>query len=133
MPATPGITEALRRKLLANCLVLAVLAASGVILRSPALCASLIPKCPVHEYLGWLCPGCGATRAITCLLHGQVREAATYNPLFVIMLPGFVVLALRIYWRALRPGTFEWPRVPAGSLYATLTVTAIFTVIRNLT
>ena len=44
---------------------------------------SLLPPCPFMELTGRPCPTCGVTRAILALSHGMLREAVTFNPLFV--------------------------------------------------
>ena len=98
----------------------------------PPARASFYPACPIHLYLGLLCPGCGATRALAALLRGRVVEAMRLNALFVLLLPIALGGAIESYRRALRPGRFCWPQPPAAALYATLAAAAIFTVARNL-
>ena len=90
------------------------------------------PLCPVHEYLGILCPGCGATRALAALLHGHLAEAMRFNALFVVLLPFALWIALRAYLRAIRPGQFHWPRVPNLLLATMLLSATAFTIARNL-
>jgi hypothetical protein len=94
--------------------------------------ASYFPACPIHQHFGIECPGCGATRALAALLHGHLAEALRLNALFVLLLPAMLALPAESYRRALRPGPFRWPQPPAPALYATLAVTAIFTLARNL-
>jgi hypothetical protein len=43
--------------------------------------SSLPPICPWRTLLGLQCPGCGGTRAIAALLHGDVIEAFRHNAL----------------------------------------------------
>ena len=43
--------------------------------------ATLAPPCPWHAWTGWPCPGCGTTRALVRLLHGDVTGAFAVNPL----------------------------------------------------
>ena len=45
------------------------------------------PKCMFHSLTGLYCPGCGALRAVHQLLHGRLKAALGYNPLFVVSLP----------------------------------------------
>lgn len=57
------------------------------------------PKCWLHELTGLNCPGCGGTRAITSLAHGDLLAAVYWNPLLVIGLPSFVIaILLRRFW-----------------------------------
>ena len=46
--------------------------------------------CPFKFVTGLPCPGCGGTRAVMALLHGQILEAIYLNPLSVLL----VVLAI---------------------------------------
>lgn len=43
--------------------------------------------CLFTAVLGVRCPGCGMTRAISCAVHGRLRDAVSYNPLVVLVLP----------------------------------------------
>ncbi|QDS89320.1 hypothetical protein EC9_35190 [Rosistilla ulvae] len=61
---------------------------------------SWYPKCPLHEMTGLHCPGCGTTRAVWAILHGDVTTAIRMNPLVVLGSP--VVLGL--IWRERRRG-----------------------------
>jgi hypothetical protein len=104
----------------------------AVLLLYPPGRTSLYPACPIRQYFGIDCPGCGATRALAALFHGRIIEAMRLNAMFVLLLPVALAGAIESYRRALRPGTFRWPEPPAPALYATLAATAIFTVTRNL-
>lgn len=46
-----------------------------------------ILKCPLFNTFGIYCLGCGGTRAINCLLHGNLLEAISFNPFMFIFLP----------------------------------------------
>lgn len=60
------------------------------------------PPCLIRLWTGWSCPGCGATRALHALLHGQVASAWALNPLWTPAAPG---LCLWLVWRRLRTRT----------------------------
>jgi hypothetical protein len=45
------------------------------------------PPCLFHALTGWNCPGCGTTRALRQLLHGNFLAALQYNPLAILVLP----------------------------------------------
>ncbi len=55
---------------------------------------SFFPQCPFHTLTHLYCPGCGSQRALSALLHGDVRKALSYNVLFVISLPLLVYSAI---------------------------------------
>jgi hypothetical protein len=121
-----------RRRYLAHTLLAAaVVVCAGLIIWPPEGIA-FYPQCPIHEYLGIFCPGCGATRAFAAVLHGHFMDALRLNAFFVALLPLMLAGALESYRRALRPGSFHWPEPPAAALYATLTATLLFTIARNL-
>jgi hypothetical protein len=89
------------------------------------------PACPIHEYFGVLCPGCGATRSLASLLRGHFLDALRFNALFVLLLPFALFLAINTYMRAVSAEDFRWPRVPVPAIAATLLIAAGFTIVRN--
>lgn len=76
-----------------------------------------LPPCLFHQLTGWSCPGCGATRAVHQLLHGEWRLALHCNALLVVLGPVAVV-----GWR--------WRNRP-GVGWALLTAVLVFGIIRN--
>jgi len=129
--AAPGC-GLLRRRLFANASLAGVLLLGAVLLLYPPAPGRFYPVCPVRRYFGIDCPGCGATRALAVLLHGHLLEAVQLNALFVVLLPGALAVAMESYRRAMRPGTFHWPQLHAGAVYAMLAAAVGFTVARNL-
>lgn len=51
-----------------------------------------LPPCPSLWLTGLFCPGCGTTRALHALLHGDLPGALAMNPLMVVSLPPVAVL-----------------------------------------
>lgn len=49
------------------------------------------PGCPTWTYAGIYCTGCGCTRALLKLVHGQVWESIYYNCLIVYVVMYFIV------------------------------------------
>lgn len=49
------------------------------------------PPCLFKKATGFDCPGCGGTRAVHNLLHGDVALAADHNLLLLLLLPLSVV------------------------------------------
>jgi hypothetical protein len=121
----------LRRKCTANALAASALLLCAVLFVYPPTQASFYPACPVREFLGIDCPGCGAARALAALLRGHFLEALRLNALIVLLLPIAIAGAAVTYRRAIRPAAFRWPSLPAPAIYATLAATAIFTITRN--
>lgn len=89
------------------------------------------PVCLFHKLTGLNCPGCGATRSLYALLHGNFTLAFRDNALFVLAL---AALAARGLWFAAgfisgRPaGIFPPPK----SLWIFLAAALVFGVLRNL-
>jgi len=56
--------------------------------RAPSLCT-------YKRLFGIECLGCGMTRAISCLLHGDIAAALAYNKLVMAVFPLLVLFLLR--------------------------------------
>jgi hypothetical protein len=72
--------------------------------------------CPFRRLTGHNCPGCGMTRAVSCLMHGRPRRAVAYNPRVLIVFPLMVWLWLtemRSAWTALLSADSQTPVVPS--------------------
>lgn len=54
----------------------------------PNVAGNPFPPCMFRTFTGWFCIGCGLTRALHALVHGDVLRAFSLNPL------GLVTLAL---------------------------------------
>jgi len=89
------------------------------------------PVCQFHRLTGLNCPGCGMTRALYALLHGNFSAALHDNALFVLTLG---TLALRGAW-------FLWNNFygrstgeifPVKFLWSLLAAALVFTILRNL-
>ena len=65
----------------------AVVAAMVLARFDPNAADSVLPPCPFLALTGWLCPGCGSTRALHALLHGDLGQALAMNPLLVVSMP----------------------------------------------
>ncbi len=72
----------------ASAIILAV-AGGWVLYHYPPAPGSFYPHCVFHDATGLDCPGCGTTRALYQLLHGNVGAAFRLNAmLFPLMLVG---------------------------------------------
>jgi hypothetical protein len=89
------------------------------------------PVCLFHQLTGLNCPGCGMTRAMYALLHGDFLTALRDNAFLLLIL---AVAVLRSLWLSLNhwlgrpigvwvPVTFVWPL---------LFIAVVFTILRNL-
>lgn len=58
--------------------------------------------CPLRALSGLPCPGCGGTRAVVMLAHGDVLGAVALNPLVSV---GAVVVTAWAILRSIRPAS----------------------------
>ena len=65
--------------------LLAAATACVLVLRFPpdSPRAQWLPKCLFHEWTGLYCPGCGGTRALYALLHGDLKTSLHDNLLLI--------------------------------------------------
>lgn len=66
-------------------------AAAYAATHNPSSGANWFPACPFHQATGLWCPGCGLTRAMARLLHGDILGALSFNALTPIFL-GLIVV-----------------------------------------
>ncbi|KAF1687199.1 hypothetical protein B1992_04230 [Pseudoxanthomonas broegbernensis] len=87
----------------------AVAAGAGVwLLRTydPNAAGNPFPPCMFRAFTGCYCIGCGLTRALHALVHGDLPGALSMNPLAVLLMP---LMPLMVAWsggwqpRALAP------------------------------
>jgi len=89
------------------------------------------PVCLFHKLTGWNCPGCGGTRSVYALLHGNFALALKDNALFIVLLAAAVARGIWFAVKMIRrrpAGNF----LPANILWALLAVAVVFTGLRNL-
>jgi hypothetical protein len=88
------------------------------------------PTCMFHAATGLYCPGCGATRALYALLHGDFLLALKDNALFMATLAVLAVWSGRFILRKLKnqPATFK---LSPKFLWGFLAVAGVFVVLRN--
>jgi Protein of unknown function (DUF2752) len=89
------------------------------------------PVCQFHRLTGLNCPGCGMTRALYALLHGNFSTALRDNALFVFIL---AAAAIRSIWFGAKKfrGQTNGEFFPANFLLLLLAVALVFAVLRNL-
>jgi hypothetical protein len=104
----------------------------GMVLLAVHPVSRFYPACPVYAWFHVLCPGCGATRALTALLRGDLVTAWRRNALFVVAVPFLVWYGGGSFWLAVRAQRIVEPRIPSAVLCVSAVVTVIFTLGRNL-
>lgn len=111
---------------------MAALGAFGVwALRSfdPNGAASPFMPCILRSLTGWYCPGCGTTRALHALVHGDLAGVFAMNPL----LPFLAVTVPMVVWQGTGrrlPGP-RWIGQALGSATFWLVLIGAYWVLRN--
>jgi hypothetical protein len=91
----------------------------------------LLPVCPFRALTGFTCPGCGSTRGMHQLLHGNFLAAFEFNPLLLLALP-FLLYALLSYSHRVMNGQPSRPNTLAPKyIYTIFGVILFFWVFRN--
>jgi hypothetical protein len=93
--------------------------------------SGFFPICPFRALTGLQCPGCGSTRGLYRLLHGDVVAAFELNPLFVLSLPFLVFILFRYTNAAIRSRPIKGNQVQPKYLWALFVVIMTFWVFRN--
>ena len=92
----------------------------------PAQHALTLP-CPYKTLTGWACPGCGLTRALHALLHGNLRLAFSFNPW--VFVGGPAAAAFALLPRTMAPDRAQGLRTALA--WVMLAITLAFWVWRN--
>lgn len=118
------------KKPLQDAAIFGAIVATGAVLFffNPAT-SVLYPKCVFREMTGLYCPGCGTTRALRCLLHGEISTALHENALAILAIPMLGGMVLRRFLRRRPPVVGSRFRLVWVAVL--LVVVAAFGVLRN--
>ena len=94
--------------------------------------SGFFPACPFRMLTGFLCPGCGSTRAMHQVLHGHFAAAFMLNPILVLALPFLLFALLRYSVIVMRGGVPRHNVLPASYIYGIFFVILSFWIFRNL-
>lgn len=90
------------------------------------------PVCPLLALTGFACPGCGLTRSLHALLHGDIVPALDFNlllPLWILIFGAFFVSLVLIAARGRGTGV---SLAGPGVLTTFLVVLITFGIVRNI-
>ncbi|MFE7837200.1 DUF2752 domain-containing protein [Streptomyces sp. NPDC057474] len=91
----------------------------------------LLPQCPFRYVTGLLCPGCGGTRMVYDLMHGQF--AAAWHDNRVLLLAAPFALALLGRWAVEGLRGRRWrPELTPRTQALILGIAVTWTIVRNL-
>lgn len=93
--------------------------------------SGFFPVCPFRALTGLSCPGCGSTRGLHRLLHGDVVAAFEFNPFLILSLPFLVYALVRYTTAAVTGRPLKGNRLNAKYLWMLFVVVLSFWVFRN--
>jgi hypothetical protein len=89
------------------------------------------PACPFRAVTGFACPGCGSTRGLHALVHGDFIAAFKFNPLTMIAVPFLLYALLRHTQSVFLGRAVKLHRLPDSYAYTLVGVIFFFWVFRN--
>lgn len=93
----------------------------------------LRPPCLILQHTGFYCVGCGTSRMVISLLHGDVAGAFSHNPFMFAVLPPGAVYVLLEGWRYARAETPLYRKKSVQAAFLAISALAlVFMVLRNL-
>jgi hypothetical protein len=91
----------------------------------------LFLNCPFRLLTGFNCPGCGTTRGIHRLLHGDISGAFQFNPLMMLVLPILFFVLVRHTIDVFRHQPLRSNRLSPGYIWVFFVVVMTFWIFRN--
>jgi hypothetical protein len=121
----------MKNRLITGAMAVVFLLGCAVVYNFPPSQYSFYPRCPFFAATHWLCPGCGSTRALYSLLHGDVFAAWHYNALFTLLGP--VVLAWLAFccYRVMRYDQIPKMAISRSVTACLVVAVVLFAVARN--
>lgn len=87
-------------------------------------------KCVFHEVTGLLCPGCGITRCISCMLKGDFTQAFHYNALMFFLVPLAIIYTIYVSYNYIKGNKYY--KLSNRVTYILLIIVLLFGIIRNI-
>ncbi|MGX6602627.1 DUF2752 domain-containing protein [Micromonosporaceae bacterium Da 78-11] len=94
--------------------------------------AGSAPTCLLKYTTGFVCPGCGGTRAAWFLLHGDIPAAARHHAIFTFAVP--FLLYMYVAWAGKRLFRLDLPQLTLSPavMIAFISIWGVWSVLRNL-
>jgi hypothetical protein len=93
--------------------------------------SGFFPVCPFRAMTGFTCPGCGTTRGLHKLFHGDVIGAFQLNPLMMLLLPILFYVLIRYTSAAMRGRSLNMNRLDAKYIWMLFAAVLSFWIFRN--
>ena len=94
--------------------------------------AGFFPVCPLLSLTGLACPGCGMTRGLHALLHGDIAGALGFNLLLPAILFFFGYLFVSLFLTFARGRGLSFKLFTPKIIWGFFAVALVFSVVRNL-
>ncbi|HKO97203.1 MAG TPA: DUF2752 domain-containing protein [Pyrinomonadaceae bacterium] len=88
-------------------------------------------NCPFRMLTGFACPGCGSTRGLHRLLHGDIIGAFQFNPIMFLLLPILLYVLVRHTIAVFGDRPVRGNRVKPAYIWVFFAVVMSFWVFRN--
>ncbi|MCP3965528.1 MAG: DUF2752 domain-containing protein [Lentisphaerae bacterium] len=112
-------------------LVAVIFFAAIAIYMKPYLGRTFYPRCPLFCLTGLHCPGCGSTRSLAALSHGNIADACRKN-IFVVAAVPFVTAGLIIYLLRCFGVNVKTPFISGKLIMGLFILVLAFFVLRNI-
>ncbi|MBC8031970.1 MAG: DUF2752 domain-containing protein [Pyrinomonadaceae bacterium] len=93
--------------------------------------SGFFPICLFREMTGFACPGCGSTRGMHALLHGDVLTAFKFNPFMMLALPFLIYVLVRHTNAVMRDQPINRNRLDAKYIWMMFVAILGFWILRN--
>jgi hypothetical protein len=89
-------------------------------------------QCPFHLLTGYYCPGCGSSRGLHSLMHGNIIEAMRNNLLMVISLPYLIYSFVLFSYKEISGKELKRIFIKPYYIWLLLAFILLFWVLRNI-
>lgn len=93
--------------------------------------SGFFPGCLFRALTGFACPGCGSTRALHHLLHGDLFGAFQLNPLLMVSLPVLLFVLLRFTNAVMRGQPMRTNTLHPRYIWTIFGIVLFFWIFRN--
>ncbi len=93
--------------------------------------SAFLPSCLFRSLTGFQCPGCGSTRGLHQLLHGNLTTAFQLNPLLILALPFLLYALARYSMSVMRGQPLVMKPLPAKYIGIIVGAIVFFWIFRN--
>ncbi len=94
----------------------------------------LYPECLLYRATGLYCGGCGGTRCVEALAHGEFRQAIAYNAVTALLLvPLYCLWVVHCFYYGFRGRPLvPWQKIPVWVYIVLFVLFVGFSVARNI-